>query len=304
MRVLIVFAGNRSQMPFIEEQIKSIRANGIDVGCFEILGKGSIGYLKNLRELRKKIKRESYDLIHAHYGLVGLLAILQRLVPVVITFHGSDVNFKKNRILSLFASKLSTHNIFVDKKLLNKLNSPKTSSVIPCGVDLGIFKPIEQNKAKRELNLNEKVKYILFSSSFTNPVKNYPLAKEAIDKSSYDIELIELKNYKREEVNLLFNACELLLLTSFSEGSPQVVKEALATNTPVVSTKVGDVEHLLSNVISCHVTSFNSNELKTRIDEVVSSEHRSNGRNKMRNFDLDLIANRVIEVYEIIKETN
>ena len=97
MKVLIVASGNYSEAsPFIIDQVNSLRKLGVKIEYFLIKGKGWSGYLKNLLILNKKIKNNHFDLIHAHYGLSGLLATLQRKVPVIITFHGSDINIKKN----------------------------------------------------------------------------------------------------------------------------------------------------------------------------------------------------------------
>ena len=118
MRILIIASGNSSQIsPFVKEQAEALWNKGLSVDFFLIKGKGLFGYLKNYFLLIKKIKNKKYDLIHAHYGLSGLLATLQFSVPVVITFHGSDVNMKKNYIFSRIASRLSTTNIFVTSKL-------------------------------------------------------------------------------------------------------------------------------------------------------------------------------------------
>ena len=123
MRILIIASGNSSHIsPFVKEQAESLIKQGLSVDFFLIKGKGLFGYLKNYFLLMKKIRNKEYDLIHAHYGLSGLLATMQLSVPVVITFHGSDVNMKKNYIFSRIASRLSTANIFVHRSLSEKNN--------------------------------------------------------------------------------------------------------------------------------------------------------------------------------------
>lgn len=83
--------------PFIIEQADEMDKLGINVIYFGIKGKGVFGYLKNYFKLYKTVLHENVDIVHAHYGLSGLLAILQRKVPVVITFHGSDIYDKRVR---------------------------------------------------------------------------------------------------------------------------------------------------------------------------------------------------------------
>ena len=252
-----------------------------------------------MRELLKFIKRYDIELIHAHYGLSGLLAAIQRKIPVVITFHGSDINQKSTRHFSKLASKLSKYNIVVEKSFIGKIKLRKNYSILPCGVDLSVFKTVSKHEARSALNINESEKIILFSSSFNNPVKNYPLAKEAADKIP-GAKLVELAGYSREQVNLLMNAADILLMTSFNEGSPQVVKEALACNLPVVSTPVGDVPELLKGVNACRIVSYNSSEIASAIQQIISPPTRSDGNIKITSYDNRVIAKRLIKIYQSV----
>ena len=208
MRILIVASSNSGRSSFITQQVESIIEEGIEVDYYWIKGKGFSGYLKNLNPLRNKIKESKCDIVHAHYGLSGLLACLQRIKPVIVTFHGSDIYLNKtNRLFSFITSRLSNRNIFVHPNQVNKIPFCSfKSDIIPCGVDVNIFYNIDKNKARQQLNFKEGVKYILFSSNFDNEVKNYNLAKSAIDLISEKVELIELKGYNPEEVNILLNA--------------------------------------------------------------------------------------------------
>ncbi len=300
MKVLIVCSFNAGKIvPFISEQVQSLENIGIECDYYKITGKGAIGYLKNIRPLKAQIRKNNYDLIHAHYGLSGLLSCLQRELPTVITYHGSDVNATKNRVFSVIASRLSQHNIIVDKNMIAKLGLRKKFSVIPCGVDFKIFYSIPKEIAKNKLGLRQNKRYILFSSAFDNPVKNYPLAKKAVALTNNPVQLLELKNKTREEVNLCFNACDLLLMTSYTEGSPQVVKEALACNTPVISTDVGDVGDLIADLDHCYITSYKAEEIAETIKRVLTQgKNGSNSRNRIQDFELQKIASRIKTVYD------
>ena len=172
MRILIIASGNSAKMsPFVREQAESLIKKGVSVDFFLIKGKGIFGYLKNYFLLNKKIKSDKFDLLHAHYGLSGLLATLQLSVPVTITFHGSDVNMKKNYLFSRIASRLSASNIFVHRSLPEKLKIYREPlNIIPCGFDNNLFFPIPKDKARKilkwdkmqkryysvQVNLNEK----------------------------------------------------------------------------------------------------------------------------------------------------
>ena len=186
MKILIVAAYNTNKfVPFILDQVQALQKDSDYIfDFFGIRGKGIKGYLSNLGKLKKKIKEFKPDLIHAHYGLSGLLANLQRKTPVVTTYHGSDINRPEVLRFSKLAIKLSKWNIFVSQKNINISGVKRNFSLIPCGVDLGVFVEIEKQKARALLDLNQEKKYVLFAGVFANKVKNYPLAKEAVDKLS------------------------------------------------------------------------------------------------------------------------
>ena len=304
INLLVVYSGNtRINTPFIQEQINSLEKIGLPVIKFNIIGNGILGYLKNYRSLRKFIKKENIDLIHAHYGFAGVLANLQRKVPVVTTYHGTDINLKKGIVFSIFSIFLSRANIFVDPSQVKKLPKKKKSHVIPCGIDLDIFKPVERAKAREKMNFSKNDKIILFSSKFSRIVKNYELAREAINFLNDDsIKLIELKNFTREEVNLLLNAADVALLTSYTEGSPQFIKEAMACNVPIVSTNVGDVKWLRGNLEGFFITSMDYKDVAQKIKLALEIKERPNFRERLSNLYLDnqIIAKRLVELYSKI----
>jgi glycosyltransferase involved in cell wall biosynthesis len=294
MKALIVCSGNNNKIaPFISDQVEALNNLGIETVYFLIKGNGFRGYLNNLKPLIKAIQQENPDLIHAHYGLSGLFATLQTNIPVVTTYHGTDINNKKIRIFSQIAAYRSSYNIFVSENLADKIKSNK-KAIIPCGVDTSLFFPQDKDEAKKALGLDKDKKYILFSSAFKNTIKNYPLAKSSIEILNDDnIKLLELKGYTRSQVSQLINASDLALLTSYSEGSPQFVKEAMACNCPVVSVDVGDVKHLLSGVTNSYIALNTADDLASKIKSVLTQKNNSNGRLKI--FDLSLDANSVSE---------
>ena len=310
MKVLIVVSGNIEEFnmqlhhAFVHEQIDAIKKYfNVEYDIYQIKGKGISGYLKNLSSLKKHIGSFKPDIVHAHFGLSGLLAVMQRKVPVIITFHGSDINLDSVRPFSVIASKLSKYNIFVSDKLLQKIKINGNSAVIPCGIDQDVFYPLSMKKAKELLKMNPDKKYILFSSSFDRAEKNSSLAFSAINKLKLNCELLELKNRSREEVNLLLNACDLLLLTSFTEGSPQVIKEAMTCNCPIVTTDVGDIREVINGTDGCYITSFEPEEIAEKIKLALQFNGRTNGREKISHFDNKLIAAKVYSVYkQIVKE--
>lgn len=324
--------------PFVEEQLEAVRAchteaEPVVMERFFVTGKGIIGYLKQLPALRRTIREKHIDLIHAHYGLCGLLSCLasgmlhlafciqhskRYKVPVLTTYHGSDINHPKVRKLSQWAMRLSAHNVFVSQRTMNIAIShqpsavARKSSLIPCGINL----PESVSELPDMSHVLEPGKYhVLFAGAFDNAVKDPALAKQVIDEtgSLKPIQLIELRGYTRDEVNALMYACDALLMTSRSEGSPQVIKEALACGCPIVSTDVGDVrERLTVNSSSasfatsadmlpgCYVASGRDpEELAALLQKAVSFGQRTDGRQLIVDSGLtnDRVAHRLLTLY-------
>jgi teichuronic acid biosynthesis glycosyltransferase TuaC len=306
MKVLIVCSGNGEVIaPFVEEQANSLKSLGVDIDYFLIMGKGYFGYLRNFPALIRKIKSYNPTIIHAHYGLSGMLAVLQRFVPVIITFHGSDIyNGGLEKAISMLAFKFSKYNIFVGKKLATVAGVKYNYSIISCGVDMDTSVPLEKEECRKILGLNLSDKYVLFPSSFDIPVKNYKLAQLALRKLE-NVKVLELKGYSREEVNLLMNASDLLLVTSKNEGGPLVIKEALACGCPVVSTDVGDAKEVIGNLDGCYITGFSAFEISTKIRLILNSGERIESRNRIYELKLDTesVAKRILSIYNEILES-
>ena len=306
MKVLIVASGNSTgTSPFILEQVDSLKKLNIEIEYFLIKGKGWAGYLKNILILNKKIKNNDFDLIHAHYGLSGLLATLQRKVPVIITFHGSDINIKKNYKWSFLASRMSSKNIFVHKNQPGKLKFDlKIKDIIPCGINLEIFHPKDKIVSRKKLGWSQNKIYILFSSSFDKPVKNVDLAFESI-KNIKNTSLIELKYYNKKEISNLMNAADLLLVTSFSETGPLIVKEAVACNCPIVSTDVGSVKEVISNRDNSYITNYSAKEIESAIIKILNSNNiGSNNNTDLEEYSLNHAALKIKQVYQETLQKN
>lgn len=301
MKVLIVASYNKGYFaPFIVEQAEALRSKGCQVDFYGVSGKGIKGYLRALPELRKAVKIFKPDVVHAHYGLSGLLACFQRRVPVITTFHGSDINDRSILCFSRAAERLSAFSIFVSQKCVDIAKPVGRFALVPCGIDITDLQLTEKKDALRIMGLSENHKYVLFSGRFNNAVKNYPLAKEAIDLVP-GAELVELYGYTREQVTLLMCAADAILMTSFTEGSPQVIKESMACGLPVVSVDVGDVKELTQGIKGCFITNRDPDCIAGNILKAMSYG-RTNGRDRIvsRNLDNATIAGKIIEIYNSV----
>ena len=324
MNILIIASDKGGRFaPFIEEQIAALQACGVQIIRYGITGKGLIGYLRCLPALKRAILQHQPDLIHAHYGLSGLLANLQRRVPVVTTYHGSDINIPAVRRFSKIAMRLSAHNIFVSQRNVTLALSPNSLiasrlqnryALLPCGITIPKPWSEMQNQLVEQLTLNQWVqgvwskdaKHVLFAGAFDNAVKDPQLAKAAmneLEKMGVKAELIELKGYNRDQVNALMYTCHALLMTSKTEGSPQVIKEAMACGCPIVSVDVGDVAERLSEVEGGYVLPTREpRAIAEALQLALAFEGKTHGREKIIEMGLsnEQVAKRLVEIYKQI----
>lgn len=313
MKILIV--GNNKLghfAPFVEEQARALLQQGCEVVFFGVQGKGIWGYLRCLPALKHAIRQYQPDLIHAHYGLSGLLANLQRRVPVITTYHGSDINKPNILRFSKIAMRLSAWNIFVSKRNIAIAQPKEKFTLLPCGVNLPLPWSEMQTQRVEQLTLNQwvqeklnaRVKHVLFAGAFNNAVKEPELAKDAINELASEgvkVELIELKGFNRDQVNALMYNCDTLLMTSKTEGSPQVIKEAMACGCPIVSVDVGDVAERVSGVEGCYVVSSREPAaIAEALQQALAFSGKTNGRQRIIEMKLSntQVAERLMAIYK------
>ena len=265
-----------------------------------------LGYLREISGLRKKISEWKPDVVHAHYGLSCLLANLAtRRVPVVSTYHGSDINEPKVLPFSKLAIWLSAWNIFVSKRNVDIAQPKKHWSLIPCGVALSDEQLQSRTESRKALGWKLDEKKVLFAGALDNAVKDPELAKASVTLLN-GVELIELKGYNRQQVNALMCASNCLLMTSRTEGSPQVIKEAMACGCPIVSVDVGDVAERTEGVNGCYVVPLREPEdIADALERAIAFEGKTNGREKILEYGLtnELVAKKIIKIYgDIIKQ--
>jgi glycosyltransferase involved in cell wall biosynthesis len=279
----------------------------VTVDYYPIKGKGVLGYLSNVGKLRIYLRENHFDVIHAHYSLTAFVASLAMASPLVVSLMGSDV--KKGLVyrmfIHIFAFFFSWKTIIVKSEDMKTSLKIKRAKVIPNGVDISRFCELPQRDCQIKLGWDENKRHILFPANNTRPVKNYRLLEQAVKiLKDKDLEIHWFDNIPNEETPLWYNAADVVVMTSLWEGSPNAIKEAMACNRPVVSTKVGNVDWLFGETKGCFFTNFSARDCADKILAALAFSGRTNGRQYIINLGLsnDLVAKRLVEIYEDVRK--
>ncbi len=306
---------------FIEQQIRALQRAGLELEVVLVnRQKEGMGAYVGLRGMLKgAVRRFNPDLIHVMYG--GIMPCIVRYAirdrPVVVTFHGSDLlgqPFERpvRRILSacgVLASRRAARQcdgvVAVAQHLVDKL--PKEIprwriQIIPCGIDLSLFTPGNQRQCREQLGWAQDNFHVLFQAT-GDPVKRPELAAAAVDRLrelGVKTELHYLRGVEYEHVPIWLNASDVLLVTSHHEGSPTIVKEALACNLPIVSVRVGDIPQRIQEIAGCHLSLPNATELALMMQKVQMSSGKIAGHSAVKDISLESCARQLLEFYKRI----
>jgi teichuronic acid biosynthesis glycosyltransferase TuaC len=301
---------------FIRRQAEFVQRAGVDVDVFPFNGeKNPYNYVRAWARLRRRLHRERYDLIHAQFGQSGLLAFPKRL-PLVVTFRGSDVlgivrdgdgsYTRAGRLLqraSRFVAQHADAVILVSAHLADHLTTKAPVHVIPSGIDFTLFRPILQAEARRQLHMDPNERLVLFVGRPDQARKRYDLACAAVAmlNERMPARLVVAWELHHAQVPIYMNACDVLVFTSMQEGSPNVVKEALACNLPVVSVQVGDVPERLRDVEGCELCANDEPAtIAAALERVLARGQRVDGQSAVRHLDEGLLTEQVLQVYRSV----
>jgi glycosyltransferase involved in cell wall biosynthesis len=303
MRILLVTniyptAARPTHGVYVAEQAQSLISRGHEIDVLHLRRFGQRArYVSGIVEIARARRRFLPDLIHAHYGLTGAIAVFQP-APVVVTYHGSDVMVDWQRRISRIAARRASANVVVSERQRTLLDVPRTQ-VIPCGVDPELFRPYPREKARARLHLDPAERWILFAGAFDNPVKNFALLETALAESpGLTVRVKEMAGIARSDVPWWMAAADVLVLTSHSEGSPMVVKEALFCGLPVIATPVGDVPERIGAIAGCRVVDPSPPAVRASVDDALARRERLDlPQEVLAELRLDRIAERIESVY-------
>lgn len=303
---------------FVKAQMESLRPLGVEFDVLFINGRESTwNYLRGIGQVRRQLRAQRYDLIHAHFGLSGWVARWQWRVPLVVSFMGDDVLGRPARsgritlaghflrISGFMLARLASSVIVKSQQMARRLRLP-TAHVIPNGVDLNLFRPQPQLEARKTLGLDAAQKFVLFPYNPAEPRKRFDLIQAAVTLARQQIpnlELLVARGKTQDQVALYMNAADVLVLASVFEGSPNAVKEAMACNLPVITVDVGDAVELIGPTQGCFVVPREASAMAEKIMEVCRRGQRTNGREWIRKLSMEAVARQIVDVYaEVLQQ--
>jgi teichuronic acid biosynthesis glycosyltransferase TuaC len=287
---------------FVKEQVDALRKLGIGIEVLFFDGRrDSFNYVRAASAVRRRARNGDFDLIHAHYGLSGAVALAQRRLPVVTTFWGSDTGFVRWQAYVSRVVARRTVPVFVSQANASELGI-RDATVVPSAVDVDLFHPMPRDFARAELGWDSESPHVLFPGSRKNFRKRPDLFDEAVETARQDVpELrpVALDGFSRAETALVMNAVDAMLMTSDWEGSPLAVKEALACKTPIVSVPVGDVPETIAGLPGCEVVSREPAALANALARALEAGRpEALRRRALERFSSTSVARQIAGVYE------
>ncbi|OLD71055.1 MAG: hypothetical protein AUI33_08015 [Ignavibacteria bacterium 13_1_40CM_2_61_4] len=285
---------------FVWQQAEQLRRFGHTVDVVNILGfRSKLNYLKGAVDVVRRTRSTPYDIVHAHYGLTALPAWFRLHAPLVMTLHGSDLlGSRIERLCSWAIWRFADAVIVVSEEMRQRV----PGIVIPCGVDLNLFRPYNRNEARARLGWPLDKCLVLFPFNPRRRVKRYDLAKAAVEQLTEEgiaAELVTVVGVENREMPWHYSAADAMILCSDWEGSPTSVKEALACNLPVVATDVGDIREIMSGIAGTRICKQEISEIALSLREVLGVSRRGgfDGRTAMTRYDGMRTVERIIGLY-------
>lgn len=304
MKVLFVAkAGDRDIFKaVVQNQFNSLLNSSITLKAFPIRGSGIMSYINAFLPLVRLICSFKPDIIHAHYSFSGIFMTLPSYkIPLVVSLMGSDIEARNImlKIIRIFSNYFWAATVVKTEKMQNKLKIKKCL-ILPNGVDIDLFKPMDKKDAMQNIPWTDQKKNILFLADSKRREKNVDLAIQAVKllkDTSCKIQIIS--NVPSTEVPFYLNAADVIILSSIWEGSPNIIKEAMACNRPIVSTPAGDVEEIINGVSGCYISSYEPKDFAKKISEALSFSETI-GRNRIIELHLDSksVSKRLIKIYK------
>jgi glycosyltransferase involved in cell wall biosynthesis len=313
----------------VKEETEILKRNNIDVEVVFVNGiEHRMNYFTKIYELTQLLKTRKFDIIHVHHTYCAYMAfvaqlLLRKKIPIILTLHEGEIcrsrhisysidlieRLKYNKSVKKFAIHKVDHVVTVYEDLLRGF-SDVDYSVLPCGVNLNTFQPLSKQECRIKLGIPRDAKVIFFPNLPNRPEKRFDLVQTAYKylepKYMPNLVLMTGGGIEYERMSLYFNASDVAALSSDYEASPMVIKEAMATNTPIVSVDAGDVKNLIRDLPGCFIADRSPLDIAGKLEQAINFNQKTQGRNRINDLCLsnEQVVAKIINIYDQIIEKN
>jgi teichuronic acid biosynthesis glycosyltransferase TuaC len=286
---------------FVRDQVDALRRiSDVELEVFAFAPGGSRAYLRAAVELRRRWRREPFDVVHAHFGLTAWPALAARGHRRAVTLHGTDLAHPRSRAITLGGLRFVDLVGVVSEPLAHELprwEGRDRVAVLPCGVDMHRFRPIPRAAARKQLGLERDRRYLLFPADPRRAEKRHDLALALAGETR----LLALGNIDPSEVPLWVNASNAVLVPSEREGFGLAVLEALACDVPVLATPVGIAPEALAAVPGTYCGAFDLESWRHALAPLLAADDpRVPGRARAEAFSSDRMAARLLAAWRAL----
>lgn len=324
IKVLYVLpkADRPNSLVFVKRQLAALGKKGVEVHTAMLpTGTSPRRIAGNLKDLCIQIRALKPDIVHAQYGSATAMvaALAAGSIPLVVTYRGSDLNPGRRihkwknfiaRILSQLAALKASGIIAVSRELADRLWWKRRSAVIiPSGIDTDLFYPRPRDQSRRALGWGADERIVIFNEGGRSDSKRTDLASAGVEVARGkvgDIRFVILDgSLEPDMVPVALSAADCLVFTSDREGSPNMIKEAMACDLPIVSVDVGDVVERLAEVEPSRIVTRDPEKIGGAIAEILLNAGRSNGFEIVRrDLSQEVTAGKIVEVYNTVLSIN
>jgi hypothetical protein len=285
---------------FVRDQVSALEhERDIAVELYEF-APGSRALLTAARELRQRYRDRHLDIVHAHFGLTAWPGLAVPCRARGVTLHGTDVSHPRTRQLTRAILPRMGLVCAPSQALIAQIPggaARRRAQVLPCGVDLERFQPLERGEARARLGLDAEGPYLLFPADPARATKRYDRALEVAG----DSRLLSLGGVAPERVPLFINAANAVLVPSEREGFGLAVLEALACDVPVLATPVGVHPIALKGVRGALCEPFDVDRWRAALEPHLGErDPRIDGRASAERFSAREMARQLAEGWRML----
>ncbi len=311
---------------FVKEHVEALERLEVEVDtAVTDTSRSRIAYFTAMPKLRAMLSRKRYDVIHVHHTYnvyqVKLAQMLSRTkAPVIITIHEGEslipeglrderADWLKKLVYlkrpKRWALDLTDRVVSVNEPIPMALDYQKPYEIIPPGVNVGLFRPLDKSECRERLGIPQEVPVLFFPADPKNPFKGFSIVEESLPSLPDNLQVLTGGEIAREEMPVYMNAADVVVQVSEFEASPMVVKEAMAVNVPMISTDTGDAKRIFGTTPGYYICEKNAKDVAAKIKQALEFGGRTSGHERFLSIGLSLeqVAQRYLKIYRELIDT-